>query len=241
MSKNATLILICSGESMWDEEKKVAGWTDVPLSELGINQCKEAAYLLRGIKIDVAYTSFLKRGIHTTSIILDEMDLNCVKIKKHWRLNPRHYGSVQGMLRSEAKKIENYQTTRRGYSAKFPPLSLSDDSHPSHDYKYSLVPAKFLPCTESLEDTQNRVIPYWFDKIAPSILKGKNVLVVTHKNTIRALRYYWKDFEDDIANLEIASGIPRLYEFNEKLEIIEKRDLGESSDIEDRIRRLNLN
>ena len=239
MSKHASLILICAGESMWDEEKKIAGWIDVPLSELGINQCKEAAYLLRGMKIDVAFTSVLKRGIHSASIILDEMDLNCVKLKKHWRLNPRHYGSLQGTLRSEATRLENYHSLRRGLTGKFPAISVSDETHPSHDFKYSLVPEKFLPCSESLEDTQNRVISYWFDKIAPALLKGKTVLVITHKNTIRALRHYWKDFEGEIENLVVPSGVPRIYDFTEKLEIIEKRDIGDQGEIEERRGRFN--
>ena len=237
MSKHASLVLICAGESIWDEEKKIAGWTDVPLSEFGINQCKEAAYLLRGMKIDIAFTSMLKRGIHSASIILDEMDLNCTKFKKHWRLNPRHYGTSQGLLKSEAKKLENYEELDKGLIGKFGFISMSDETHPSHDFKYSLVPANYLPGSESLEDTLNRVTPYWYDKIAPSLLKGKNVMVISHRDTIRALRYLWKDFENDICTLNIACGVPRVYEFNEKLEIIGKKELGDPEEIQDRLRR----
>lgn len=238
MAKHATLILVSSGETIWDEERKITGWTDVPLSELGVNQCKEAAYLIRSIKIDIAFTSVLKRGIHTTCIILDEIDQNCVKVKKHWRLNPRHFGTAQGMLRSDFDKIENLEEIRKGLTLKFPKMSLSDEAHPSHDYRYALVPTKSLPSTESLEDTQNRVLPYWFDKIAPSLLKGKTVLIVSHNNTIRALRHYWKDFEGDIKDLEVAPCVPRLYEFNEKLEILNKRDLGNAEDIALKISRI---
>ncbi|OMJ96311.1 hypothetical protein SteCoe_41 [Stentor coeruleus] len=238
MSRHATMILLCAGECMWDDERKIAGWTDVPLSELGVNQCKEAAEYMRRIKIDVAFTSVLKRGIHTTCIVLDELDLNCVKIKKHWRLNPRHYGIMQGVLRSEAKKHENYQEVRRGLTQKFPSISTSDETHPSHDFRYSLVPCNSLPGSESLEDTKNRVIPYWYDKIAPCLLKGKNILVVTHKNTVRALRHFLNDYEGEIENLEVASGVPRVYEFNEKLEIIDKKNLGDHDEISQRISRL---
>lgn len=240
MSKYATLILLSAGASGWDEEKKIAGWSDIRLSEQGINQCKEAAYMLRGLKIDVAFTSYLKRGIHSTCIILDEMDINCVKIKKHWRLNPRHYGALQGLYRSEAKKTTNYEAVRVGLSERPPKLSSTDEAHPSYDLKYSLVPSNMLPSGESLIDTQDRIVPYWFDRIAPCLLKGKNVLVVSHRDTIKALRYFLKDDENDINSLEIASGIPRIYEFNEKLDIIQKKNLGDPEDIESRIRRFNL-
>jgi 2,3-bisphosphoglycerate-dependent phosphoglycerate mutase len=238
MSKHSTLILVSSGESIWDEEKKITGWTDVPLSELGVNQCKEAAYLIGSRKIDVAFTSFLKRGIHTTCIILDEIDQNCVKIKKHWRLNPRHFGAVQGLLRSEAEKAENYEEIRRGLNLKFAKMSDADEANPSYDLRYSLVPTKALPSSESLLDTQARVVPYWFDKIAPCLLKGKTVLVVSHNNTIRALRHFWGDYEDDISKLEVAACVPRVYEFNEKLEILTKTDLGNAEDIARRITRI---
>ena len=238
MSKHSTLILVSSGESIWDEEKKITGWTDVPLSETGVNQCKEAAYLIGNRKIDVAFTSFLKRGIHTTCIILDEIDQNCTKIKKHWRLNPRHFGTVQGQLRSEAEKLEDYEEMRKGLSKRFPKMSEGDEAHPSHDLRYALVHSKSLPSTESLLDTQNRLLPYWFDKIAPCLLKGKTVLVVSHNNTIRALRHFWKDFEGEVSDLEVAACVPRVYEFNEKLEILNKMDLGNSDDIARRISRV---
>jgi 2,3-bisphosphoglycerate-dependent phosphoglycerate mutase len=238
MSNSSTLILICSGESIWDEEKKIAGWTDVPLSELGVNQCKEAAYLLRGTKIDIAFTSVLKRAIHTTCILLDEIDQNSVKIKKHWRLNPRHYGTMQGVTWEDAKKHEHFLNIWKGATEKFQCLSLDDETHPSHDLRYSLVPSKFLPCSESLFDMQGRVLPYFFDKIAPCLLKGKTVLVVTHENTVRALRLHFKDYETGIEDLEIARGVARIYTFNEKLDIVDRKNLGNTEDIEQRIRKL---
>jgi phosphoglycerate mutase, BPG-dependent, family 1 len=147
---------------------------------------------------------------------------------------------LQGVPKSEAVKLENYEEIRTSLYAKAPSVNLSDETHPSYDFKYNLVPAKQLPCSESLQDVENRVVPYWFDKIAPALLQGKNVLVVTHENTIRALRHYWKDYDDDVKNLEIANCIPRVYDFNEKLEILDKKDIGELDDIQDRIKRLNI-
>lgn len=239
MAKYATLIVVSSGETIWDDERKIIGWTDVPLSEHGVNQCKEAAYLIRSIKIDVVFTSVLKRGIHTACIIMDEIDQNCVKVKKHWRLNARHFGSLQGALRSDLEKQENIEEIYKGLDQKFPKMSVSDEAHPSHDFRYALVPTKSLPSTESLQDTQNRLLPYWFDKIAPCLLKGKTVLMVSHNNTIRALRHFLNDFEGDIRDLAVAPCVPRIYEFNEKLEILNKRDLGNAEDIATKIKRIS--
>lgn len=224
-SKVTHLILVRSGNTSYYEEQKYAGWADVPLSEDGINQAREAASLISsaGLTIDIGFTSVLKRGIHTMNIIIDELDVNSLKVHKHWRLNTRHYGKLEGMSKSSA---EQYGEIHTNEDARPPPLDLMDDKHPSHEKKYEFVPLEALPCSESQRDTEVRVIPYWQDKIAPALLKGKNVLVVSHGNAIQALRKHLGDLGGANSNdSDISAAIPRVIEFSQRLEITTQYNL----------------
>ncbi|CAG9311438.1 unnamed protein product [Blepharisma stoltei] len=222
MSKVSYLVLVRSGNTVYYEEQKYAGWADVALSENGVNAAREAANLIRasGIRLDTGFTSMLKRGVHTMNIIIDELDINSLKVHKHWRLNTRHYGKLEGLNKESGSEIALNDDVRP------PLLDLMDDKHPSHETKYQFVPLEALPGGESMNDCKARIIPYWQDKIAPALLKGKNVLVVSHGHSIKALRNHLGDVEG-IEALEstISAGIPRVLEFNQRLEITAQYNL----------------
>lgn len=242
-SKVVTLALVGAGESIWAEEERMAGWVDLPLSEAGLTQAREAAGMLgaKSLRFSAAFTSMMKRGIHTLNIILDELDINWIKYKKTWRLNPQHYGALQHLTIPEI--IEKYGETdyslwMNSVDVRPPPLDINDERHPSNESKYEGIPLAALPCTESLLDTEKRLQSYWADKIAPVLLSGKNVLVVSHRNTIRAFRKILGDVEETgLSALRVPQGIPRIYEFNEKLEILEKYYLADGEEVRSRIRK----
>jgi len=229
----ATLVLLRHGESTWNKENRFTGWTDVDLSERGLEEAHESGRLLRegGYTFDVAHTSVLKRALRTCWIVLDELDLLWIPMEKNWRLNERHYGALQGLNKAEtAAKHGEAQTKvwRRSYDIPPPALSPDDPRHPSHDPRYANLPAADRPATESLKDTVARFLPYWHQTIAPAVSAGKRVLITAHGNSLRALVKYLDGISDsDIAELNIPTGIPLVYELDAKLAPVRHFYLGD--------------
>ena len=226
------LVLLRHGESVWNQENRFTGWTDVDLNEKGRAEGREAGRLLAAEKFefDVAHTSVLKRAVRTLWIALDEMDLMWIPIHNSWRLNERHYGALQGLNKAEtaAKHGEaQVKIWRRSYDIAPPPLDATDPRHPSHDRRYASLKRSELPLTESLKDTVARFLPYWHEAIAPDIRAGKKVLIAAHGNSLRALVKYLENVsEQDILELNIPTGIPLVYLLNEELKPLQKFYLG---------------
>jgi len=217
------LVLLRHGESTWNKENRFTGWTDVPLSEQGIAEAHFAGKALKeaGYTFDIAYTSVLKRAIKTLWITMEDMDLMWIPVVRHWRLNERHYGALQGLNKAETAKKhgeEQVQIWRRSYDIPPPNLEESDERYPGHDPRYKGLTKEELPKSESLKDTVSRFLPYWTETIAPVIKSGKQVLIAAHGNSLRALVKYLDDIsEEDIVSLNIPTGIPLVYELNENL------------------------
>jgi 2,3-bisphosphoglycerate-dependent phosphoglycerate mutase len=228
-----TLVLLRHGESVWNKENRFTGWTDVPLSEKGIEEARDAGRLLReeGIVFDVAFTSVLKRAIKTLWIVLEEMDLMWIPVMRSWRLNERHYGALQGLNKSEATAElgeEQVKLWRRSFDVPPPPLSPDDPRHPRHDPKYAALHPEDLPATECLKDTVDRVLPYAQENIGPRIREGKRVLVVAHGNTLRGFIKYAERISDkDITDLNIPTAMPVVYELEDNMKIIRRYYLGD--------------
>jgi 2,3-bisphosphoglycerate-dependent phosphoglycerate mutase len=228
------IVLLRHGESVWNQENRFTGWTDVDLSERGRAEAKEAGrLLLEGrYEFDVAYTSVLKRAIRTLGIALDVLDRLWIPVVKHWRLNERHYGALQGLNKAEtAAKHGEAQTKiwRRSYDIPPPPLTPDDPRHPSHDPRYANLSPNDLPLTESLKDTVLRFLPYWHDEIAPAIRKRQRVLVAAHGNSLRALVKYLDNIsEAEIVELNIPTGIPLVYELDDDLRPMRHYYLGDA-------------
>jgi 2,3-bisphosphoglycerate-dependent phosphoglycerate mutase len=227
------VVLLRHGESTWNKENRFTGWTDVDLTPKGQAEAAEAGRLLRegGFVFDVAYTSVLKRAIKTLFLALDTLDQLWIPVFKHWRLNERHYGALQGLNKAEtAARHGDAQTKiwRRSYDIPPPPLTPDDERHPSRDPRYADLPATELPLTESLKDTVARFLPYWHETIAPTIQSGKRVIVAAHGNSLRALVKYLDDIPvSEIVELNIPTGIPLVYELNDALKPIRHYYLGD--------------
>jgi 2,3-bisphosphoglycerate-dependent phosphoglycerate mutase len=232
------LVLLRHGESTWNKENRFTGWHDVDLSERGRAEAEEAGRLLRegGYVFDIAYTSVLKRAIRTLGVALDALDLLWIPVIKHWRLNERHYGALQGLNKAEtAAKHGDAQVKiwRRSYDIPPPPLEKSDERFPAFDPRYADVPRAALPATECLKDTVARFVPYWQDVIAPSIKAGKKVVIAAHGNSLRALVKYLDDISDkEIVELNIPTGVPLVYELDDQLESVRHYYLGDAAEIE---------
>ena len=230
------LVLLRHGESTWNKENRFTGWTDVDLSEKGALEAKAAGQLLKkeGYKFDLVFTSVLKRAIRTQWIVRDEMDLLWIPIRKSWRLNERHYGALQGLNKAETAARygdEQVHIWRRSYDVLPPLLDVKDDRHPMHDPRYK--GEKNLPAGESLKTTVDRMIPYWNEEIAPEVRSGKSVLVAAHGNSLRALvKHLDKMSDDEIMGLNIPTGVPLVYELDEKLEPVRHYYLGDQAAIE---------
>ncbi len=220
------VVLLRHGESTWNLENRFTGWTDVDLSSVGILEARRAGRLLKenGYTFDVAYASLLKRSIRTLWMVMDEMDLHWLPVHKDWRLNERHYGALQGMNKTEISEhygAEQVHLWRRGFAIRPPAMSITDPRLPYHDARYAQVPAERLPNTESLEDTMKRSIQSWNELIVPSIRAGKRALIVAHHNTLRALMKHLENISDDeIVDLNIPTGKPLVYEFDDKLRVL---------------------
>ncbi len=226
------LILLRHGQSLWNMENRFTGWTDVDLSDKGKREAADAARLMvdEGLRFDVAFTSALKRAIRTLWIVMDEMDLMWIPVERTWRLNERHYGALQGKNKREmAQKFgkEQIHTWRRSYNIRPPALDDNDPRHPRHDPCYQSLPRDILPGTESLEDTLKRVLPYWHDRIYPTLQCGRTVLIAAHGNSLRALLKHIEGISDEeISGINIPTGIPRVYTLNEDMSTISVRYLG---------------
>ncbi|MFX0032781.1 MAG: 2,3-diphosphoglycerate-dependent phosphoglycerate mutase [Candidatus Hodarchaeota archaeon] len=232
------LVLLRHGESIWNKENRFTGWTDVDLSEKGIEEAKKAGQILKreGYTFDVAFTSVLKRGIRTLWIVLDEMDLMFIPVYRHWRLNERHYGALQGYYKSEmAEKIGEEQVLiwRRSYDVRPPALKTTDPRYPGNDPRYRDLSQKEIPLTECLKDTVERFLPYWHETIAPVVKSGKKVLISAHGNSLRALVKYLDNLSnEEVVNLDIPTGIPLIYELDNELKPLKKFYLGDPEDIQ---------
>jgi 2,3-bisphosphoglycerate-dependent phosphoglycerate mutase len=231
------VVLLRHGESDWNRENRFTGWTDVDLSELGQKEARAAGQLMKkeGYTFDQSFTSVLKRAIRTLNLALDEMGLLWIPVQRTWRLNERHYGALQGLNKAEtAAKFgdEQVKIWRRSYDIPPPPLELSDERFPGFDPRYGDVPRGALPATECLKDTVVRFVPYWQDVIAPSIKAGKKVIVAAHGNSLRALVKYLDNVSDkEIVELNIPTGVPLVYELDDKLEPIRHYYLGDQAEI----------
>jgi 2,3-bisphosphoglycerate-dependent phosphoglycerate mutase len=220
------LVLIRHGESIWNLENRFTGWTDIDLTPTGVSQAISAGQLLKaeGYDFDLAYTSVLKRAIHTLSYCLDALDRTWLPVVKSWQLNERHYGGLQGLNKAEmAKQFGDEQVLlwRRSYDTPPPPLGDDDARSERFDPRYAQLRADQIPLTECLKDTVARVVPFWTESIAPAILSGKRVLLSAHGNSIRALVKYLDNISDhDIVSLNIPNGVPLVYELDAQLKPI---------------------
>ena len=231
------LVLLRHGESTWNKENRFTGWTDVGLSEKGIQEAMEAGRVLRreGYVIDVAYTSVLKRAIKTLWLALEEMDLMWIPVYNSWCLNERHYGALQGLNKAETAErhgMEQTQLWRRSYDIRPPALTADDPRYPGSDPRYAGLRPEEIPLTECLKDTVERFLPYWHDTIAPAVRAGKRVLIAAHGNSLRALVKYLDEIPDDkIVGLNIPTGIPLVYELEDNLKPIRSFYLGDQETI----------
>lgn len=231
------LVLIRHGESQWNKENRFTGWIDVDLSEKGIGEAKKAGQTLKqeGYAFDVAYTSVLKRAIHTLWNVLDEMDLAWIPVNRSWRLNERHYGALGGLNKSEtaAKHGEDQvKIWRRSFDIPPPALEPTDPRYPTHDPRYTGLDPRVLPATESLKTTIDRVLPYWHDTIVPSIRAGKRVIIAAHGNSLRALVKYLDDMTDEaIIALNIPTAVPLVYELDDNLRPIKSYYLADPEEL----------
>jgi 2,3-bisphosphoglycerate-dependent phosphoglycerate mutase len=231
------LVMIRHGESVWNAENRFTGWTDVDLSEKGRTEAQKGANILKqeGYVFDVAYTSVLKRAIRTLWYVLDGLDLMWIPVRHTWRLNERHYGALQGLNKAEtAAKFGDDQVKiwRRSYDTPPPPLTPEDERFPAKDPRYANVAKEELPLTECLKDTVARVLPYWNETIAPDIKAGKRVVIAAHGNSLRALVKYLDNLsEAEIMELNIPTGVPLVYEFDDNLKPLKHYYLGDPAEI----------
>ena len=227
------LVLIRHGESEWNKSNLFTGWTDVDLTEKGIEEAKNGGKLLKaeGFNFDIAYTSVLKRAIRTLWIVMDELDLMWIPVIRDWRLNERHYGALQGLNKAEtAAKYGEDQVKiwRRSYDTQPPALEVSDTRFPGHDPRYANLTTNELPVTECLKDTVARFLPLWNDEIAPLVKEGKKVVIVAHGNSLRALVKHLDNVsEEEIISLNIPTGVPLVYELDENLKPIKHYYMGD--------------
>ena len=227
------LVLIRHGESTWNKENRFTGWTDVDLSEKGVQEAVEAGITLKkeGFEFDLAFTSVLKRAIKTLNTVLDQMDQLWIPVQRTWRLNERHYGGLQGLNKSEtAEKYGEAQVKiwRRSYDVPPPVLAPDDERCPGRDRRYADVAKADLPLTECLKDTVARFLPAWHETIAPAIKSGKRVVIGAHGNSLRALVMYLDHIsEADIVELNIPTAMPLVYELDADLKPIKSYYLGD--------------
>lgn len=227
------LVLLRHGESVWNKENRFTGWTDVGLSDKGVQEAVSAGRVLRqeGYMFDVAYTSVLKRAIKTLWLALEEMDLMWIPVHNSWRLNERHYGGLQGLNKAETAQrhgLEQTQLWRRSYDVPPPALTPDNPRHPGQDPRYASLRPEELPLTECLKDTVDRFLPYWHDAIVPAIRSGQRVLIAAHGNSLRALVKHLDNIADvDIVELNIPTGIPLVYELEDDLRPIRSFYLGD--------------
>ena len=231
------VVLLRHGESVWNQENRFTGWTDVGLTDKGLREARMAGELLvkEGFAFDVAFTSVLKRAIKTLWIALEEMDRMWIPVHHSWRLNERHYGALQGLNKSEmAAKFGEPQVLvwRRSYDIPPPALETTDPRYPGSDPRYATLSKKELPLTECLKDTVARFLPYWHETIAPTVKSGKRVIIAAHGNSLRALVKYLDNIPDDkIVSLNIPTGLPLVYELDDNLKPLKSYYLGDPEEV----------
>ena len=217
------MVLLRHGQSQWNLENRFTGWTDVDLSEQGEREARAAVEALRnqGFAFDIAYTSVLRRAIRTLWIVLDGLDRMWIPVVHTWRLNERHYGALQGLNKEETAQRfgdEQVRLWRRSYSIRPPALTADDERWTGRDPRYHMLRPEQIPLTESLQDTCERVVPFWKDSIAPALSRGRSVLIAAHGNSLRALiKFLDKVSDDDVVGLEIPTGQPLVYELDDAL------------------------
>jgi len=221
------LVLVRHGESTWNKENRFTGWTDVDLSERGMQEAKEAGKVMKekGFAFKYAYTSYLKRAIKTLNIALEEMDLLWIPVEKTWRLNEKHYGTLQGLNKREM--VEKYGEEqvliwRRSYDVRPPELEPVDERNPKKDARYQGIddPAA-TPSTEALCDTVNRIVPYWQNTIEKKLIEEKEIIIAAHGNSLRGIVKYLKNISnEDIVSLNLPTGIPYVFEFDSTMKLV---------------------
>jgi 2,3-bisphosphoglycerate-dependent phosphoglycerate mutase len=227
------LVMVRHGQSIWNLENLFTGWTDVDLTPLGCDEARQSGRELKreGLVPDLVLTSVLTRAIRTQWLMLEELDLLWLPVERHWRLNERHYGALQGLNKAQtvARHGEaQVKLWRRSYDVPPPPLAADDERHPRFDPRYRQVDPRDLPATESLKDTLARVLPYWEQRIAPELRRGQLVLLVAHGNSLRALVKMLDGLsEQAIVELNIPTGVPLLYELDDALKPRSSRYLGD--------------
>lgn len=232
-----TIVLIRHGESVWNQENRFTGWTDVDLTEKGVAEATKAGNLLKekGYVFDKAYTSYLKRAVKTLNVVLDRMDQDWIPVEKNWRLNEKHYGDLQGLNKAEtAAKYGDEQVLvwRRSYDIAPNPLAESDPRHPVNEVRYKGVDKADLPATESLKDTVARILPYWKEVIFPTLKTADQVLVAAHGNSLRGIIKYLKNISDEeIVHLNLPTAVPYVFEFDDNLNLVNDYFLGDPEEI----------
>jgi 2,3-bisphosphoglycerate-dependent phosphoglycerate mutase len=231
------LVIVRHGESEWNKKNLFTGWRDVPLTEQGLAEARAAGRLMArdGFQFDLTYTSLLRRAIHTLGLALEEMDQMWLPVEKHWRLNERHYGALQGMDKKEAVKNfgeEQVLIWRRSYATPPPPVDVTSKDYPKADRRYADLSDAEIPRSESLKDVLARVMPYWEKTIVPQLAKGKNVLIVAHGNSLRALMKHLENIDDEaITKLDLPTGEPRAYRLNAQFKAAEAHYLNDPAEI----------
>ena len=229
-----TLVILRHGESTWNQLNLFTGWHDVPLSPKGFEEAPAAGRTMAeaGLRFDVAHTSLLTRAVVTCHLALEAMGQVWLPVQRHWRLNERHYGALQGLDKkatTEKHGAEQTNLWRRSFDVPPPPVATDDPEHPSTDPRYRLLPPDVLPASECLADVVRRVLPYWYDVIAPQLLAGQNVLVTAHGNSLRALLMHLEGVSsEEIAEVNIPTGAPRRYEFDASLGVTSAGYLGDA-------------
>lgn len=232
------VVLLRHGESVWNKENLFTGWTDVDLSEKGLEEAHNAGRLLKegGYTFDIAFTSVLKRAIRTLWMVLDDMDLMWIPVVRSWRLNERMYGDLQGLNKAQtAEKFGEEQVLiwRRSYDTPPPALKRGDSRDPGKEARYAQLPTDEVPLTECLKDTVERFLPYWIDAIVPVIKEGKKVIIAAHGNSLRALVKYLDNVsEEEITGLNIPTGVPLVYELDQDMRPIKHYYLGDQAAVE---------
>jgi 2,3-bisphosphoglycerate-dependent phosphoglycerate mutase len=230
------IVLLRHGESTWNRENRFTGWTDVDLTDKGVEEARQAGLLMKeaGFAFDVAHTSMLKRAIKTLWLALEQMDRMWIPVHHTWRLNERHYGALQGLNKAETSaKFGEAQVLawRRSYDVPPPSLEKDDPRSPANDARYADLAANELPLTECLKDTVTRFLPYWTKTIAPRVLAGEQVLIAAHGNSLRALVKYLDSISDsDIVGLNIPTGVPLVYELDDQLRPLRHYFLGDAAE-----------
>ncbi|MDR1865718.1 MAG: 2,3-diphosphoglycerate-dependent phosphoglycerate mutase [Bacteroidales bacterium] len=231
------VVLLRHGESTWNKENRFTGWTDVDLSPAGVQEAISAGKILKdnGFVFQKAFTSYLKRAVKTLNQVLDIMDLDWIPVEKSWRLNEKHYGSLQGLNKAETAARYGEQQVlvwRRSYDIAPDPLSMDDPRSPRKDIRYDELPDAEIPLTEALKDTVNRIVPYWQDTIFPSLQQYGQIIVAAHGNSLRGIIKYLKNISDgDIVSLNLPTAVPYVFELDDSMTLTKDYFLGDPDEI----------